>query len=180
MIRFSILLCISCLNIISAIYTKKIALRYKDPYLPLYDIIHNTAPKIYYHIPDLLLIVLSIIAIIKSYYMGYDMNVYIDRLIISFGLRTITNISTILPTCISEEIAERVYFSHDLLFSGHTLIYITTSLIIYEHYKNSLFLYIISIISIVSPVTLILARQHYTNDVIIAYIVYYAAYKYIG
>ena len=78
-----------------------------------------------------------------------------------------------MPLIISTEnnnYYRKIMSTHDLMFSGHTIAFIFMGKILEE---SNIFLYFSGkIIQYVFPITLILARQHYTNDIIVSILVY--------
>ena len=104
----------------------------------------------------------------------------IDILIYSLFFRSITTQLTIIPTCMTKPTkaptnvyTEAFVSTHDLIYSGHTLVFLFFGkLIEVEYTKNILLFTIGKVIQYIFPVTLIVARQHYTIDVVVAIIMY--------
>ena len=183
-ILFQLLYCI-LLNYYASINCKRIAERYLEhPYIPVYDIIHKYAPHINIHIPDKLIITTGIFTSIKYlYFSGSNLGANITCVFYSFLLRFITTQVTIMPTCMPRPLHTGNLYSklfsstHDLLYSGHTIVFIFLGKILYD--DNNIYLKIISyIVQIAFPISLVFARQHYTIDVIISMIVYNYFYLY--
>lgn len=179
-----IILCIVA-NFIASIKCKKNAeLFLEKPYSPAYDIIHHHFPVLYIHAPDYLIIITSIGVYIKYLFassMNLDEN--INSVIYSLMLRSITTQSTITSTCMPKPKEKINYYSqlvvstHDLMFSGHTVLFIFLGKCM--THESSLYLNIIgNVIQYIFPISLILSRQHYTNDVIMSIIVYNFFYQY--
>ena len=64
-------------------------------------------------------------------------------------------------------------YTHDLMYSGHTIVFIFLGKMIEDDYYSNIFLYISgNIIQYIFPISLILSRQHYTIDVVVAMITY--------
>jgi len=164
-----------CLNIIAAMrIRKKAELLLKNPYTPLPDIIHNNFPKIPLFIPDYFLFICFSIALFN-----YNSLVNIEKNLLCLGLCTIIRsfsvFLTIMPTCMPEpnHTVEYIYTklflsTHDLMFSGHTLFFISIGNMLNSHF-----------IKVFGPFLLIIARQHYTIDVCVSVLVYFFVYSYI-
>lgn len=159
-------------NIIAANKVKQIAeYTLECPYKALPDIIHLFFPKIPTKFPDYFLLCCMFL-LFKNYY--YLENV--EKNILCLGLctiiRSITVFFTIMPTCMpkpdlnDKSLYNKWFLStHDLMFSGHSLFFIAIGNILNLH-----------IINIIGPFSLVLARQHYTIDVCVSGLVYYAVY----
>lgn len=171
------------MNYISSLICKKNAEKYlENPYTPIYDIIHNNVPKIGIHTPEYLLLVSFVSAIIKQFFSpGSDEQLQINISAVGYSLvlRSITTISTIMPTCMPRPPSSQSYYkkiflsTHDLMYSGHTIIFIFLGTMVDADYCTNMFLYSYSrMIQFVFPISLILSRQHYTNDVIVSIVVY--------
>ncbi len=172
------------LNYLATKRSKKIAMsRFKNPYQSLPDIIHDCIyiPKINLYSPDYLLGIILFCTIIKlAVVSGDNVQLNLECLAYSLLLRSATVSVTIIPTCVPKPPRHVDYYSkiflstHDLIFSGHTIIFILLGKIIES---NNLFFYIIGIlIQFLLPILLILARQHYTIDVVISMVVYHFFY----
>ena len=151
----------------------------EKPYKPVYDIIHYHIPQINLHIPDYLLCISFLCASIKYWILPCD-NFYLylnlDSLLYSYLLRSITTQLTIMPTCMLKPASNFynhswLWSTHDLMFSGHAIAFSFFGKILEE--KEILILSISGkLIQFVFPISLVLARQHYTNDIIVSMIVY--------
>ena len=168
------------LNILAAKNSKKIAEKtLEKPYQPIYDIIQCYTTQINLHIPDYLLCFSFLCASIKYWIIPCD-NFYLylnlDSLLYSYLLRSITTQLTIIPTCMPKPSSKFynhswLWSTHDLMFSGHTIAFIFFGKILEE--KEILILSIGGkLIQFIFPLSLVLARQHYTNDIIVSMIVY--------
>jgi hypothetical protein len=139
-----------------------------EPFDPLPDVIHSLTPKIKTYIPDYFLWI-SIIYALFGYnddYVNLDENSWVLAKCII--VRSFSVFLTPMPTCMP--VAEKnpttyyEYFfhsTHDLMFSGHTLCFIFLGNI-----TNT------PSINYIGPSLLVLSRQHYTIDVIVAGLVY--------
>lgn len=140
----------------------------EDPFMPLPDIIHSLAPKVNTYVPDYFLWISIIYALFgyRDQYIDLDENTW--TLAKCLIVRSFTVFLTPMPTCMHEpkknhETYYEYFFhsTHDLMFSGHTLCFIFLGNI-----TNT------STISYIGPSLLVLSRQHYTIDVIVAGLVY--------
>jgi len=170
-------------NTISSYYnTYKAETIMNKPYNPLIDIIQDNIIKTYIHLPDYLLGIVCISTFIKLYIYNCNLyNLYLNlySLNLSLLLRSVTITVTILPSCIpisfnnkKKNIYEKLFnSSHDLIFSGHTIVFTFLSKLLIDN-SNNYVIYIGNIIQYLFPITLITSRQHYTIDVLIAMIIY--------
>ena len=70
--------------------------------------------------------------------------------------------------------------THDLMYSGHTILFIFLGKIVEEDYYSNIFLYLSGkVIQFIFPISLILSRQHYTNDIVVSIIVYNFFFLYL-
>ena len=184
-----LLICVG-LNFISAVRCKQNAELYLDhPYKPVYDILQANTTKITLHIPDYLLGLSCFCNVIK--YVIHNNVLFHDTfhkninvVIYSLFFRSITTPLTIIPTCMpikknsSEGLYSKLFVStHDLIYSGHTIVFIFFGKLFVEEYaQNIIFFTMGNIIQYIFPVTLILARQHYTIDVVVSFLVYHLFY----
>ena len=159
-------------NLASSAFTQLVAIRIlEEPYEPLPDIVHIFTPKINVFIPEYFLGT-SVLYAFLSYNKleNVEENLYV--LVICLYIRSITMFLTIMPTCMAyTPPVKKSYYSslfhttHDLMFSGHSLCFfflgnITNTPIIYY----------------VGPSLLVVARQHYTIDVLVSALVYNYVY----
>lgn len=147
---------------------------------PLNDIIHTYIPPIPYYIPDILLTIMGVIVVI-SHIMFVSPNLLDAIQIHGYILftRSVTCQVTLYSTCMPDIYKTSNKFlkiynfffhgTHDLMFSGHTSLALTLQFI-----GNSIFIdtYFFNILSTIIGLTLIIARQHYTIDVIVAFFVF--------
>ena len=167
------LISVCLLNIISGQIVKKRAhLKFTNPYKPLPDLLHNILPIIPFHIPDYFLIY-SIIVVLYNYNVLINVKINLIILIYCFFIRAIFINLTILPSCtpinINKDNIYNKYIigTHDLMFSGHTLLFITFG----EILKNCCLIQSYYI-QYIGPLLLILARQHYTIDILVSGLIY--------
>ena len=145
----------------------------EDPYNPLPDIIHIYTPKISTIAPDLFLST-SFLYSVFNYNTWVDLDQNLWTLAICIILRSFSIFLTIMPTCMPEprKIIQKTMYeklflsSHDLMFSGHSLFFICISNITQT-----------PMIKYTGPLLLVIARQHYTIDVLGAGLVYYYVYN---
>ena len=144
----------------------------EKPYEPLPDIIHMLLPKIHTIIPDYLLLSLIPIILYKCEYL-----VNFNKNIICIGICTIIRsfsiFFTIFPTLPKPDNNNNIYqkylvSTHDLMFSGHSLFFIGIGNMLDS-----------TLIKILGPFSLVLARQHYTIDVLVSGLVYYTVYTFL-
>tara|TARA_B110001450_G_C17413311_1_gene396702 strand:+ start:91 stop:654 length:564 start_codon:yes stop_codon:yes gene_type:complete len=169
------------LNYLSSIKCKKLAEKHLDnPYVPVYDIIHKNTNKISTDVPEYLLALSFIFALINYLFFvteNYNekLNNNISYLIYSLILRAVTTCTTIIPTCMPIPIGEKSAYkkifvsTHDLMYSGHTIIFIFFGKMLeYNSSTNILG----KVVQYIFPISLILSRHHYTTDVIVSFLVY--------
>jgi len=153
----------------------------KEPYQKLPDIIQDNIPQINMNIPDYVLCTCIIYSIFYSifyriFYNNNNLYICYETLLLSLAIRPIFVLVTTLPTCMPKpriNIEESFYnkffnSTHDLMFSGHTLVFMFCGKII-GGYIGFIFQYIY-------PILLIVSRQHYTIDVLVSFVVYNALY----
>jgi len=166
------------LNIIAANKVHHLAeLRLSDPYTPLPDLIHDYLPKIPILIPDYFLLFCVCLSIFRGSLLheiesGASSNIICTGL--CFIIRSFSIFLTIFPTCMPDPRDDRhetepcPYYAklflstHDLMFSGHSLFFICIGKMLNSY-----------IITIIGPLLLVLARQHYTIDVCVSGLVYF-------
>ena len=122
----------------------------------LNDLVHNIFPAIPIWVPDVLL-VLSFVLFCTENVAGKE-----DRLValgLAFLGRAITIHLTLLPTPVPRD---AYCYGHDLWVSGHTLFFCA-------------FASATPVIALMGSFSLVVARQHYTIDVIGAALLYNAA-----
>lgn len=105
---------------------------------------------------------------------------YLGYLIIIFILRAITISVTVLPKDKSCDLDNRMQLKnnglcYDKIFSGHTATLFLATLIYYKNgYINKPVLVILNVINVM---ILILAREHYTIDIVVAFLVSILVYQ---
>ena len=167
------ILLLICLNRLAANYTKNQAEKYLDnAYSPLPDIIQENFPNLDIKTPDKLLFVMIFYTIITVLW-NRDFILLNNQLFIllsTFTIRPFFCCLTILPACMPKPEGERSLYdtlclsTHDLMFSGHTCLFIFMGKIIngYTGY----------IIGYILPFTLIMSKIHYSIDVFVSMFVY--------
>lgn len=159
-------------NLMSAAFTQLVALRLiEEPYEALPDIVHIFTPKINSFIPDYFL-GSSVAYTLICYNNLEDVEKNLSVFVVCLYLRSITMFLTIMPTCMPyiQPVKQSYYSSlfhtsHDLMFSGHSLCFFLIGNI-----TNT------PIINYVGPFLLVVARQHYTIDVLVSALVYNYVY----
>ena len=159
-----------------------------NKYEPLPDIlIDNCLPdlsksKITHFLVDILLPI-SFLPIILS--KRYDLFIFLYKIIsIVFFLRAITKVSTIIPSqgngCKNDVNNLMCYitgYCNDKIFSGHTSIMILVTLtIINEKLINPSYNHLLIIVCLIYSGLILSSRNHYTVDVILAYIISISVY----
>ena len=159
-----------CVNKCASIYAKARAESLLEkPYVALPDIIHSISPRINCHIPDYVLLTLLVYCVVYGKFNGVDLNL-VNALLDSLFLRPIFVVGTTLPTCMLKPNKKETYYTklflstHDLMFSGHTCIFMFFGKIIGGN--------IGIVVQYMMPVLLVMARQHYTIDILVSMIVY--------
>lgn len=165
------------LNYIISTYAKEKALKhFIHPYSSLYDIIQVHTEPMYYHIPDIILLVLlSWMIICNAFLYVEDIAENLWCFSLSFILRSLFTQLTIFPSCVpslepTKYLKPELFCgTHDLMFSGHTTFFM---------FYGSLIECVIPrvIIKYVLPFLLVTSRQHYTIDVIVSMLVYNLIY----
>jgi hypothetical protein len=159
-------------NLVSAAFTQLVAIRIlEEPYEALPDIIHIFTPKINSFIPDYFLGSSALYAL-TSYNDLENVEKNLSVFAICLYIRSVTMFLTIMPTCMPyiQPVKQSYYSSlfhtsHDLMFSGHSLCFFLIGNI-----TNT------PIINYVGPFLLVVARQHYTIDVLVSALVYNYVY----
>ena len=128
---------------------------------PLPDILHQIISPIPHYIPDVLLI-FSLGGLIFQNLNWSNIIEVIDYSSKCLMVRSLTTVVTTIPSCVPDNVLTGKY---DLMFSGHTILFQAVASL-YDLQVMSF------IIKWIFPFTLVLARQHYTNDVIVAMAVY--------
>ena len=148
---------------------------------PLYDVLHNSLPnlKAYDGYIDLIPLLLGIHVVLLIMKGNPDIEVkkIIRQLSILFIIRILTTSMTILPSpiCSSSKNACAIGGCHDCIFSGHTAVTLLLSFHIFR--SNSCRSELLILYNIIGSLLIISTRNHYTIDVMIAWIVVYALIK---
>ena len=149
---------------------KRAEKRISNPYSPLPDMIHDLIPPIPFLSPDYFICFSLFLSLL------YKLN-NIEKNVLCMGIcsiiRSLFIMLTIMPTCspkkteIESSSLYDVYVlsTHDLMFSGHSIIFIGIGNII-----NS------KIVIILGPLLSVCSRQHYTIDVCVSGLMYYTVY----
>ena len=167
---FVLYILVILLNHLASIYAKNKAEKLLNyPYIPLPDIIQENLPTINTHVPDCVLVIICLyVCIFVSECNDFYINVHC--LLYSLFIRPIFVCATTLPTCMPPPSKKQSYYTklflstHDLMFSGHTCMFIFLGKIIGG--------YIGMIIQYLFPILLVMSRQHYTIDVLVSMLVY--------
>ena len=141
--------------------------------------VHDHCPKIARHTPDYLLMGVIAASFVKSFFLPIPQAVLgsnLNALGYSLLLRSFTVMVTVIPTCNprpgQQNLYQRTFTStHDLMFSGHTLVFTFFGKIVMDECCPSSY-WLGQAVQVCLPLTLILSRQHYTTDVIVSMIVY--------
>lgn len=167
-IYFFWLNCIISLNYLASLFAKHRAEIYiLHPYNALPDILQEKLPCLPKYTPDYLLVLLSFII----YNFKIDIKIQeVNALFRCLSLRPIFVCVTTFPTCMKKiksptQIINKIFHStHDLMFSGHTCVFIFFGRLIGGTSGD--------IVKYILPITLVQAKQHYTIDVVVAMLVY--------
>ena len=167
------ILIVISMNKFAADFNKTRAEKYlPNPYLPLPDIIQEKLPSLNVKTPDKLLFI-SMFYTIYIVTLNSKFNIFYEQLNIllyTLTIRPVFCCLTILPACMPEPKEERSIYdklflsTHDLMYSGHTCIFICMGKII-DGYIGSLIQYIF-------PITLVMAKIHYSIDIFVSMFVY--------
>lgn len=149
---------------------------------PLYDALHNLFPNLssYDKIIDLFPILLGTIVLylLCVQHPSLDLKSLIRNIWIVVLLRMVMCSVTIFPSPICKiKRAEAIGGCHDCMFSGHTSITLLLSYCIYQCFPHNVCKYSLLVYSIVSSIVIIASRNHYTVDVIVAWLVVYSLLK---
>ena len=125
------------MNTIAVQLCRRNALLYlPDPYAKLYDLGHSMLPIINLYIPDYLLAIYILISPFP-FILGVPLLPLLEEMILKHGMllifRAIIAPSTVYPTCMQKQSNTMNYYesmflsSHDLMFSGHTSLFVILS-----------------------------------------------------
>ena len=147
---------------------------------PLYDILHANFPNMSKYekaidfIPIVIGAAVAVLAIMSN--SNVDIKSLLNVLSYVLILRSITTIVTILPSPIcGQKKVEAIGGCHDCIFSGHTSMTLIFCYYMYLH--NPYLKWPLLLYSMIGSFLIIITRSHYTIDVLIAWIVVYAALK---
>ena len=124
----------------------------------LYDVLHDRCPPLPVYLPDILLALTSLYVIWLDEFSGLQ----VEKVVACLAIRAFTCSATRLPTPVPKEPWRS---QHDLMFSGHTVCFMALADVINGTFG--------AVVRWVFPVTLILARQHYTSDVLVAMAIFH-------
>ena len=152
------------------------------PYHPVYDVLHENTPRLPLYTPDYLILFSLLALVAKCYvlddpeflYRAHDAGHTLSCALI---LRGLLARATIIPTCMPPPAKNRGMYArtfvstHDLMYSGHTLVFLFLGRLIEEGpYDEPISIMTGLVVGYVFPISLILARQHYTMDVVVAFL----------
>ena len=143
----------------------------------IYDILHENCMHVdkFEYASDIIGLILIITLIFLDINMFYN---YLGFIIVIFIIRIFTNIVTILPKnnlCITETGWSFRGGCFDKLFSGHfSSVFIATLLLYKNNYINIILLVLINLIN---SLFIILSRNHYTIDIVMAFFVSLFVYQ---
>ena len=149
----------------------------KHEFPKVYDILHENCIHVdkFEYASDTIVLILIIILIILDVNMFYN---YLGFIIVILIIRIFTNMLTILPKnnlCITENGWSFRGKCYDKLFSGHfSSVFIATLLLYKNNYINIILLVLINLIN---SLFIILSRNHYTIDIVMAFFVSLFVYQ---
>ena len=135
------------------------------PYEALPDILHSVLPEVSIYAPDVAVFMAMAVSVAVA-----DATT-VNRVIICFMIRPLFVCSTRLPSPMQQG---SYFYTHDLVFSGHTIVFIAASHVLFETHSLAL----AAVVGMVGPLLSIASRQHYTLDVIVAVAVWQATAVY--
>ena len=138
---------------------------------PIYDAGFNLLPnwERYEHLPDYLLVVPILFLLYKwPSWSGKTKNNYLLFLTVMYFARALCNAVTVLPYTKQTpcELKSRFGFCNDYTFSGHTTLNLVTSSFVGAP--------LWPVWPLFSSIVSILTRDHYTLDVVLAWILFFA------
>ena len=150
------------INIAASWYAMRSALRdLQAPYGALPDILHGVLPEVSIYAPDAAVFLAMMSAVADA-----DQAI-VNRVLLSFMVRPLFVCSTRLPS----PMKKGTYFhTHDLVFSGHTIIFLAAAHVLYGTRSIAP----AAVVGIVGPLLSIASKQHYTLDVLVAVAVWQA------
>lgn len=182
--------------IVMPMYFYSMHLRYKEYTVfnkfrrPLPDLGHRffdiNVWRKYHHIADILPVICVICLFIDDWINEHDLERIREYCLMHstmYFIRTFTIHATTLPTCVpgaaSKNYKARSYlgfipsYDNDLMFSGHT----TMSLMTLYFITNPVLFWFATFCAISCGILLIASREHYTVDVLVAFIASQALYS---
>ena len=142
-------------------------------YLSMVSIVNNTQIHNYFNLPTspasmVISNVIPIVSVLYRAYISLHQKIYVYRISLLYLLKGIVQFVTIVPDvtgvdkCVNRTVVDMIIFGNcaDMMFSGHTGITLLTAPCQLR-----------GIATTVVGVTLVLGRQHYISDVIMAVIV---------
>ena len=150
------------LNIAASEYAMRSALRdLHAPYRALPDVLHGVLPEVSIYAPDAAVFLAIVSAVAAA-----DQAV-VNRVLLCFMVRPLFVCSTRLPSPMQQG---SYFHTHDLVFSGHTIMFLAASHALYATHSTVP----AAIVGIVGPLLSIASKQHYTLDVLVAVAVWQA------
>jgi hypothetical protein len=147
-------------NYIAGTHAMRVAHRtLSNPNRGLPDVLHAILPRVHIVAPD---IAVTLALLISFPFVERSV---VDRVLVCFLVRPIFVCATTLPSPIP---AGAYFHTHDLMFSGHTILFLGAAAT-HTHILCALLL------GIGGPLLLVAARQHYTIDVLVAAVVFISA-----
>jgi hypothetical protein len=147
----------------------------------VWDVCHKYLPDIYHG--QVYINLLFLIPIFISLYSNTFTNLVNDVITyfpIIVIIRSIIIFVTILPRhkkC-TDKLTWKSFINghcYDKIFSGHYSLFLLTTLILHRY--NAINLTQLSIINIITALTIIITRSHYTTDIIIAFFITFSVYN---
>jgi len=133
----------------------------RNPNQGLPDVLHAILPHIHIQIPDV-----AVVCILLASFKFVDQAI-VNRVLVCFLVRPVFVCATTLPSPIP---AEAYFHTHDLMFSGHTILFLAAAQLLHTHHHA----FPGMCVGIGGPLLLVAARQHYTIDILVATAVFLA------
>lgn len=150
------------LNLAASEYAMRNALQeLSAPYAALPDVLHYVLPTVSVHAPD------AAVALAVGLAVAATDEETVNRVLLCFLVRPLYVCSTRLPS----PMKKGAYFhTHDLVFSGHTIVFLAAAHVLYTTHSTALSM----IVGTIGPLLSIASKQHYTLDVLVAFAVWKA------
>ena len=163
---------LSCIENIGEVFYSK-----NHDFPKVYDILHENFWHIdkFEYASDIIALILIITLIILDINMFYN---YLGFIIVILIIRIFTNILTILPKnnlCVTETGLSIRGKCYDKLFSGHVSSVFIASLLLYKN--NYINIILLVLINLINSLFIILSRNHYTIDIVMAFFVSLFVYQ---